>query len=144
MLHAGLVLLIAAVLPAAAQLQQVDVQVSGLNCASCAGAVAKRLGRLRGVTSAAFDADKGVASVVLAQTNTVTLDVVRDTLKNLGYTPGDAAVKVRGVLREGVLSLPHQEAAFTVARAESEGAVRVEGSVAAASKELKARSVTRE
>lgn len=131
-------------MPLCAQLRQVEIRVSGLNCASCAGAVSKRLGRMRGVTSAAFGADKGVATMSLGETNKITLDTIRDTLKGLGYTPEEARVEVSGQLRDGVLSLPHQAAAFTLAGAAVEGAVRVEGSVAAGSKDLKARSVTRE
>jgi copper chaperone CopZ len=120
---------------AAAQLQSVDMRVSGLECASCAESITRRLSRIRGVESAGFDAAKSIAAIKLLAENTVTLSAVRDALKGLGYTPGDAVVTVRGRVeahgKERVLSLPHQERAFLVEGDAEAGIVTLTGAVPA-------------
>jgi cation transport ATPase len=118
-------------LPASAQLRSVEIRVSGLDCASCAESVDRKLGRMRGVESASFDASKNIAIIKLKPENTVTLPGIRDTLKSMGYTPEEAKVSVAGELRDGVLSMKHQERAFTVDGSRETGAVVVEGTVAA-------------
>ena len=129
------------ILPATAQLRTIEIRVSGLDCASCAESVDRKLGRMRGVESAAFDAAKNVAVLKLKPDNTVTLTAIRDALKSMGYTPEEADVTAQGELRDGVLSMKHQERAFVVEGARETGAVVVQGSVAAGSDRLKARSV---
>jgi cation transport ATPase len=130
--------------PAVAQLRTVEIRVSGLDCASCAGSVDRRLGRMRGVESASFDAAKNVATVKLKPENTVTLSAIRDALKSLGYTPEEANITVEGELRDGALSMKHQERAFVVEGARETGVVVVEGTVAASSDRLKARIMRRQ
>jgi copper chaperone CopZ len=127
--------LIVCVAPAAAQLRSVDIRVSGLDCASCAESVAKRLGRIRGVESASFD--RNMASVKLREENAVTLHAIRDALKGLGYTPEEARIVVRGELRDGVLSLPNEKNAFSIdGSPPKNGVVVLEGDVAAGSTRL--------
>jgi cation transport ATPase len=127
--------------PAFAEIRTVDIRVSGLDCASCAESVDRKLGRMRGVESARFDTTTNVASLRLKPDNTITLPVIRDALKSMGYTPQEATVTVVGELRENVLSMKHQERAFVVEGAKQSGAVVVEGTVAAGSDRLQARSV---
>ena len=129
------------VLPAAAQLRTVEIRVSGLDCASCAESVDRKLGRMRGIESASFDATKNVATLKLKAENTLTLTAIRDALKSMGYTPEEARVSVQGELRDGVLSMKHQERAFTIEGARETGAVVVEGTVAAGGDRLKPSSV---
>jgi copper chaperone CopZ len=124
-------LLVAAGAQAFAQLQAVEIGISGLDCASCADSINRRLGRMRGVDSAAFDTAKNTVSVKLKPENTVTLAAIRDALKSLGYTPGAAKITARGDLRSGVLGFPHQERAFIVDPPEGEGAITLTGNVAA-------------
>jgi copper chaperone CopZ len=83
-------------LPLLAEFRSIEMAVSGLDCASCAGSVAKRLRRIRGVGSAEFVLATSTAVVRLKPDNTVTPGVVRDALKGLGYTPGAAKVVGRG------------------------------------------------
>jgi cation transport ATPase len=127
--------------PAAAQLRSVEIRVSGLDCASCAESVDRRLGRMRGVESAKFDAARSTASIKLKPENTVTLPAIRDVLKSMGYTPEEANIVAAGDLRDGVLSMKHQQRAFVVDGSAESGAVVVEGSVAPGSDRLKPRSV---
>lgn len=89
------ILLVLAALPLFAQLHNVDIKVSGIDCASCATSVPARLKRIRGVEAAAFDPAKSMVSVRLAADNKVTLAAIRDALKGLGYTPGDATLVIR-------------------------------------------------
>jgi copper chaperone CopZ len=136
------VLLLAAVaaLSCFGQLQSVEIRVSGLDCASCAGSVEPRLKRVRGVASASFDAAKASATVTMAEENRVTLGAVRDALKGLGYTPGDAEVVAVGEVKDGRLSLPHQVDAFVLEKAgDATGRVRVEGTVQAGTDTLQVR-----
>ena len=127
--------------PLAAELRTVDIRVSGLDCASCAESVDRKLGRMRGVESARFDAATNTASLRLKPDNTITLAAIRDALKSMGYTPQEATVIVQGELRGGVLAMKHEERAFVVEGATESGAVVVEGTVAAGSDRLQARSI---
>jgi copper chaperone CopZ len=124
-------LLALGIAPVSGQLQSVDMQVSGLDCPSCADSIGRRLGRVRGVESATFDAAKNIVTLKLKPANTVTLSAIRDALKSLGYTPGDAKITAQGELKSGVLSFPHQERAFTVEPSGGSGAVTVAGNVPA-------------
>ena len=100
MKRSTLVLLCA--LPLNAEFLSVEMRVSGLECASCARSVDKVLRKIKGVESASFRAEDGTAVVQLKPGNMVPLDEIRDALKRVGYTPGDANVKARGaVTKEG-------------------------------------------
>jgi hypothetical protein len=59
----------------------------------------------------------------------------------MGYTPEEATITVQGELRDGALSMKHQDRAFIVEGARETGAVVVEGTVAAGTDRLKSRSV---
>ena len=111
------------------QLLSVDIRVGGLDCASCAMSVESRLKRIRGVESVKFDAEQGRVGVALAAGNRVTLDAIRDALKGIGYTPGDAEIVVAGAMKRGKLSLPHQPEAFAAEL--PDGDVKVKGVVPA-------------
>jgi hypothetical protein len=107
--------------------------------------VEPRLKRIRGVTTAFYYPERSLAGASLADENRVTLAVVRDAMKSLGYTPGDAQIVVVGVAKAGKLSLPHQPEAFVLENAaDASGRVRIEGSVAAGTDILRVRSVAKE
>ena len=140
-----LLLTLAAVASCFGQLQSVEIGVSGLNCASCAGAVEPRLKRMRGVASAKFDFDRGLVSITMTPENRVTLSLIRDALKGLGYTPGDAEVVIIGIVKDGRLSLPHQDGAFLLEKPDSAtGRVRIEGTVPAATDTLRVRTASKQ
>ncbi|MBI1895432.1 MAG: heavy-metal-associated domain-containing protein [Acidobacteria bacterium] len=90
-------LLLLFVRPLSAQLQSVDMRVSGLDCASCAGSVEKAVARIRGVETVSFTGERVI--IRLKQDNAVTLGRIRDALKGIGYTPNEARVTVRGTAR---------------------------------------------
>jgi copper chaperone CopZ len=126
-----------------AQLQSVDIRVSGLDCASCAESIEKRLKRVRGVESASLDSASGTVHISLAAENSVKLDSIRDALKGLGYTPGDAVVVLVGSVTGDRVSLPHQQDAFVLDKAAaSADRVRIKGTVATGTQKLTAQSVS--
>jgi cation transport ATPase len=127
-----------------AQLKSVDIRVSGLDCASCAESIEKRLKRVRGVESASLDAATSTVRIVFAAENTAKLEVIQDALKGLGYTPGDATVELVGTIAADRVNLPHQQDAFILDRAEqSSGRARIKGTVKAGTRELRVQSIAR-
>lgn len=132
-----LIVLMIAAMPLFGQLQSVQIRVSGLDCESCAGAVQPRLQRMRGVESARYDREKSTVIIQLAPENRTSLAMIRDALKGLGHTPGEATVTAKGDLHEKggewFLSFPAQQNALTVQSTPklNPGAAVLEGSVAA-------------
>ena len=98
MLLFALLAVAASVWPAAAELRLVELQVSGLDCASCVKSVPAALRRVRGVESSEYRPADGVVEIALVRGNSVTLDRLRDALKGLGYTPEDARIQVAGAV----------------------------------------------
>ena len=139
------VLVVAMVTCCQAQLQSVDIRVSGLDCASCGESIEKRLKRVRGVASAFFDANASTVRIVLAPENTAKLDAIRDALKGLGYTPGDATVVLAGTVSADRLHLPHQQDAFILDKADkSDGRVRITGTVTAGTDKVAVQNIVPE
>lgn len=85
-------------LPLLAEFRQVEIKVSGLECASCAESLPKTLERMRGVESASMDAKAGLVLVKLKAGNKLPFEDLRDKLKQAGYTPGDAKISAIGAL----------------------------------------------
>jgi copper chaperone CopZ len=128
-----------------AQLQSVHMHLSGLDCGSCEQSIEKRLKRVRGVESASFDAGASTVRIVFAPENTAKLDVIRDALKGLGYTPGDTAIEVLGTVAADRVHLPHQHDAFLLDKPErSSGRVRLKGTVKAGTQNLSVQKVAPE
>lgn len=83
--------------PLRAEFLNVEMTVSGLDCASCASSVERVVRRVKGVESVAFRLQPtAVAEVRLKPGNTTPLDEFRDAVKRLGYTPGDAKIEAAG------------------------------------------------
>ncbi|MEX2263992.1 MAG: heavy metal-associated domain-containing protein [Bryobacteraceae bacterium] len=95
-------LCLVAVLSARAEFRSIEMGVSGLDCASCAGSVERVLRKIRGVESASFDNEKRVARLELAAGNRARLQDIRDALKQIGYTPVEArGIAIGSVASEG-------------------------------------------
>ena len=95
----GLLALMFVATPLSAEFLHVELSVGGLDCLSCAQSVDSRLKRIRGVDTASFRTKDSVAVVELKPGNTVPLDLIRDAVKGIGYTPGAAKVTARGQVR---------------------------------------------
>jgi copper chaperone CopZ len=87
--------------PLCAEFLHIEQSLTGLDCISCAESVGKTLKKIKGVETASFRTQDSVAVLDLKPGNTVTLQEVRDRVKNLGYTPKGAKVSVRGEARGG-------------------------------------------
>lgn len=97
-MNAALLVITVAIVPAAAQLREVEMRVSGLDCSSCGDSVVRTIGRIRGVEKVKFRDNTAV--IHFAQENKVTLARLRDAMKGMGYTPESAKVTVRGDLQK--------------------------------------------
>lgn len=99
--------------PAQAQLQRVEQTVFGMDCAPCAHALEKRMNQLDGVESASVSLNEGKTTLELAPDNSITLEQLREAVKESGFSAEDATVQLAGtVSREEdkwVLSLPTGE-----------------------------------
>lgn len=83
--------------PLGAEFLSVEMNVSGLDCASCAGSVERVVRRVKGVESVSFRLQPvAAAEARLKPGNTTPLDEFRDAMKRLGYTPGDAKIEAAG------------------------------------------------
>jgi copper chaperone CopZ len=100
--QATLAALLLTAAPLAAEFLRVEVNFSGMECASCAASVISRLERMRGVEAVNAALDRGRLEIVLKSGNTLRLDNLRDTVKNAGFTLGLIRVSVRGAaVKEG-------------------------------------------
>ena len=72
--------------------------------------------KVEGVTDATVSLNDGEAVISLEDPNEVSLAHLRDVIRNQGFTPKEAEVRVRAVVREGerglVLELPGSGEAF--------------------------------
>jgi copper chaperone CopZ len=83
-----------------AQFETIEIVFEGMGCASCVESLPGRIQRLRGVESAAVDAERGILKVQLAAQNRVRLEQVRDLVEQDGSKAKQAAVRVRGELSQ--------------------------------------------
>lgn len=123
---------------ALAEFRQISMDFSGEECSSCAASMTKSFQRLRGVTSVSVG--KTMITIELAAGNRVPLSEVRDSVKRVGFTPGEARVVVLGTIVEESgqrLLKPHGseqriELRGAVPPAASAAEVKLEGTIPAA------------
>ena len=82
------------------QFQLIEMAFDGVGCSSCIESMSARIGRMRGVDSAAVDARQGVVKVQLAAENRVRLEQVRDFIEQDGTKATRATVRVKGELSQ--------------------------------------------
>jgi cation transport ATPase len=96
-----LLILWALAAPCFGQFVSMEFRFEGIGCASCMESLPERVKRLRGVESAAVDAEHGTLKLRLAAANRVRIEQVRDMIEQDGTKTRSAEVEVRGqVLRE--------------------------------------------
>lgn len=91
-------LLLLTALPLSAEFLMIQQQFGGIGCTSCASSLEKSLGRMRGVKAVTVDLERSFVRLELEPGNRVSVEELRDRIKNVGFTPGNADVKVSGTL----------------------------------------------
>ncbi len=81
---------------ASAEFLKVEQAFGGMDCASCADFVQKKLTGNPGVQGVKIDNKKGMLVVELKPGNSVKLRAIRDLVQQSGYTPKDLKVTVIG------------------------------------------------
>lgn len=114
---------ILAALPCVAQFRSIEITFEGIGCAGCIDSLPSRMQRLRGVESAAVDAEHGILKVQLAAENRVRLEQVRDLIEQDGTKATKAMVRLKGDLaqQDGKWSL-RPNGVSTTYKVESSGA----------------------
>lgn len=80
---------------AQAEFLDVKLQIDRMDCATCLKSLELGLKKLKGVEKVAVNPEFG-AEFTLQKANRLTLEQLRDTVKNVGFPPGLATVIVRG------------------------------------------------
>src|SRR5271165_2353068 len=100
-----LLLLLMALSTARAEFLRIEVFMKDMNCASCSDSLGKAFEKLRGVQHVDVSMEKGTVTLELAEKNRVTIEQVWDTVKRIGFTPGDTKVIVRGTVQGDSLTI---------------------------------------
>jgi copper chaperone CopZ len=100
-----LLLLAIAALTAHAEFLRIEVFMKDLNCPSCSDSLVKTFERVRGVKHVAVSMNDGTVTLELSDQNRVTLEQVWDTVKRIGFTPGETKVIVRGAVKGESLTI---------------------------------------
>lgn len=82
--------------PSFGALRKVDQKVYGMDCAPCAYGVEKGLKKLEGVKEVKVSLNKGNAVVELKAENEVSVQQIREVVRNGGFTPKEASVELAG------------------------------------------------
>ena len=90
---------------ARAEFLRIEVSMKDMNCASCSDSLAKAFEKMRGVQNVDVRMEKGSVSLELADGNRVALEQVWDTIKRIGFTPGETQVTVRGAVKGATLNV---------------------------------------
>jgi copper chaperone CopZ len=98
-------LLIALSMAMHAEFLRMQVSMKDMNCASCSDSLGKAFEKIRGVKHVEVSMKDGTVTLELADQNRVTLEQVWDTVKRIGFTPGDTNVTVRGQVKGAQLTV---------------------------------------
>ncbi len=83
-----------------AQLLEVKQTVFGMDCAPCAYGLEKRLKKFDGVTKARVSLNEGLASTDLAKHSRIKLSMIREAIRESGFSAEDAVIRAAGTLRQ--------------------------------------------
>jgi copper chaperone CopZ len=93
------VLLTVGISNATAGLIEVDQTIWGMDCAPCAYGMEKGLKKLEGVNKVKVSLNKGNAVLQFATDNKLSLADIRRVVRDGGFTPKQATVKISGTLQ---------------------------------------------
>jgi len=100
-----LLLLTALSLSARAEFLRVEVFMKDMDCQSCSDSLGVAFGKIRGVSHANVNMQDGTVAIDLTSGNRVTLEQIWDTIKRIGFTPGETKVTVRGSVKGSTLTV---------------------------------------
>lgn len=92
-----------------------------MNCPSCSDSLAKTFEKMRGVRRVDVSMEKGTVTLELAERNRVNVEQVWDTVKRIGFTPGETKVIVRGAVKGGSLTISVIDRAIAIEGHAAEG-----------------------
>ena len=87
-------------IPAHAQLLEVKQTVFGMDCAPCAYGLEKRLQKIKGTTKARVSLNEGLATLGLAEENSVKLSTIREAIRESGFSAEESTIRARGTLKQ--------------------------------------------
>src|SRR3954471_11455928 len=94
-----LALVLLAASAARAEFLHIEVFMRDMNCQPCSDSLVTALQKMRGVQHAEVDFPAGIVKLDLAAQNRVPIAQVWDTVKRVGFTPGETSVTVRGIVK---------------------------------------------
>jgi copper chaperone CopZ len=100
-----LLLLFAAAMTMNAEFLRMEVFMKDMNCPSCSESLAKAFEKMRGVTHVEVSMKDGTVTLDLADRNRIAIEQVWDTVKRIGFTPGETKVTVRGAVKGASLTV---------------------------------------
>jgi copper chaperone CopZ len=124
-----LLLMLMALSTARAEFLHIEISMKDMNCASCADSLGKALEKMRGVQHVDVSMDKGTVALELAETNRVTIEQVWDTVKRIGFTPGDTKVTVRGAVKGDSLTISVIDKTIAIEGRTQQGEVSLKGTI---------------
>lgn len=86
-------------IPADASLRHVAHEIRGMDCAPCAYGMQKSLRQLDGVSEVQVSLNEARGTITLRPGNTVTLMEIREVIRQGGFKPMAATVRVAGTLK---------------------------------------------
>lgn len=84
---------------------RIEVSMKDMNCLSCSDSMAKAFEKMRGVKKVDVNMEKGTVVLELAEQNRVQIEQVWDKIKQIGFTPAESKVVVRGAAKDGKLTV---------------------------------------
>ncbi|MDT0675512.1 heavy-metal-associated domain-containing protein [Autumnicola musiva] len=122
-----------------AQIQKVDQEVFGMDCAPCAYGLERGLKKMDGLESVKVSLNDGKAYLNLANNNNLSLKQIQEEVKKNGFSAKNAEIVIKGTLveQDGNYAIRTGKETFTIAEATSTnlyselkpGVVKVKGIV---------------
>jgi copper chaperone CopZ len=125
-----LLLLLMALSTAHAEFLRIEVFMKDMNCASCSDSMGKAFEKIRGVQHVEVSMEKGTVTLELSEKNRVTIEQVWDTVKRIGFTPGDTKVIVRGRVQGDSLTISGIDKTIGIEGHAPQGEVSLTGTIA--------------
>ena len=124
-----LLLLLMALSTARAEFLRIEVFMKDMNCASCSDSMGKAFEKIRGVQHVDVSMEKGTVTLELAEKNRVTMEQVWDTVKRIGFTPGDTKVTVHGIVNGDSLVISVIDKTIAIEGRAPEGEASLTGTI---------------